>query len=68
MTLIDMLAGIGPVAGLAVCSFVLVEFTALPFWAVLAISIPVGGIVGVLAGIALGMAMEFLLQRRKGHR
>jgi hypothetical protein len=68
MTLIDTLAGIGPIFGLGGCSYILFHFTTLPFWAVLLISVPVGGVIGIAGGIGLGMMIEFLFMRRKNKK
>ena len=61
MSLIDSLASVGPIAGLAASILLLHHFTILPFWAVLLISIPVGGIIGIAGGIGLGIALEFVI-------
>jgi hypothetical protein len=63
MSLITICVVIGQWAAIAGCCVFLNQFTPLPFWAVFLISLPVGTLVGALAGTGLGVAIDFALQK-----
>lgn len=65
MSLIDATVAVSQTVALAVCAFLLVKFTSLPFWAVFLISIPLGGVIGTIAGIGLGIAIGSAFQKWK---
>ena len=65
MTLIDIVAGVGPLFGVFGMTYALLNLTDFPFWFVAVLSVPTGGILGVAFGIGVGMAVEFMLEKRK---
>ena len=65
MSIISISIIIGQWAGIGGCCLLLLKFTALPFWAAFLIALPVGTILGTLAGFGLGMAIAYAREKRQ---
>lgn len=64
MSLIDFSIMIGQWAGIAGSIFLILKFTALPFWAAVLIALPVGTVIGTSLGLGLGIALAYALQKK----
>ena len=61
MNRFDICIAAGPVVGFGASILLLFNYTDLPVWASLLISVPLGLVVGFIGGLIVGIIVEFVL-------